>query len=89
MNRQCEYQHTLDSLHFTPEQKSDIARRALQAAQEQQSRTRRPIRRTVLIAAALAGYSIFVVVRKVQRRKNGCGGCCGCGEGTCPKSKKL
>ena len=44
---------------------------------------------TVLIAAALAGYSIFVVVRKVQRRKNGCGGCCGCGEGTCPKSKKL
>ena len=52
MNRQCEYQHTLDSLHFTPEQKSDIARRALQAAQEQQSRTRRPIRRTVLIAAA-------------------------------------
>ena len=34
---------------------------------------------TVLIAAALAGYSIFVVVRKVQRRKNGCGGCCGCG----------
>ena len=40
---------------------------------------------TVLIAAALAGYSIFVVVRKVQRRKNGCG----CGEGTCPKSKKL
>ena len=35
MNRQCEYQHTLDSLHFTPEQKSDIARRALQAAQEQ------------------------------------------------------
>ena len=52
MNRQCEYQHTLDSLHFTPEQKSDIARRALQAAQEQQSRTRRPIRRTILIAAA-------------------------------------
>lgn len=47
---------------------------------------------TVLIAAVLAGYSIFVVVRKVQRRKNGCGGCggcCGCGEGTCPKSKKL
>ncbi len=44
---------------------------------------------TVLIAAALAGYSIFVVVRKVQRRKSGCGGCCGCGEGTCPKSKKL
>ncbi len=44
---------------------------------------------TVLIAAALAGYSIFVVVRKVQRRKNGCCGCCGCGEGTCPKSKKL
>ena len=44
---------------------------------------------TVLIAAALAGYSIFVVVRKVHRRKNGCGGCCGCGEGTCPKSKKL
>ena len=44
---------------------------------------------TVLIAAALAGYSIFVVVRKVQRRKNGCGGCCGCGEGTCQKSKKL
>lgn len=41
---------------------------------------------TVLIAAALAGYSIFVVVRKVQRRKNGCGGC---GEGTCQKSKKL
>ena len=38
---------------------------------------------TVLIAAALAGYSIFVVVRKVQRRKNGCG------EGTCQKSKKL
>lgn len=52
MNRQCDYQRTLDSLHFTPEQKSDIARRALQAAQEQQSRTRRPIRRTVLIAAA-------------------------------------
>ena len=44
---------------------------------------------TVLIAAALAGYSIFVVVRKVQRRTTGCGGCCGCGEGTCPKSKKL
>ena len=44
---------------------------------------------TVLIAAALAGYSIFVVVRKVQRRKNGCVGCCGCGEGTCQKSKKL
>lgn len=44
---------------------------------------------TVLIAAVLAGYSIFVVVRKVQRRKNGCGCCCGCGEGTCQKSKKL
>lgn len=44
---------------------------------------------TVLIAAALAGYSIFVVVWKVQRRKNGCGGCGGCGEGTCQKSKKL
>ena len=52
MNRQSDYQRTLDSLHFTPEQKSDIARRALQAAQEQQSRTRRPIRRTILIAAA-------------------------------------
>lgn len=52
MNRQSEYQRTLDSLHFTPEQKSDIARRALQAAQGQQSRTRRPIRRTALIAAA-------------------------------------
>ena len=44
---------------------------------------------TVLIAAALAGYSIFVVVRKVQRRKNGCGGCCGCGEGNRQKSKKI
>ena len=52
MNRQSEYQRTLDSLHFTPEQKSDIARRALQAAQGQQSHTRRPIRRTALIAAA-------------------------------------
>ena len=42
---------------------------------------------TVLIAAALAGYSIFVVVRKVQRRKNGCGGCCGwCKAASCPMS---
>ena len=44
---------------------------------------------TILIAAALVGYSIFVVVRKIQRRKNGCGGCCGCGKGNCQKSKKL
>lgn len=44
---------------------------------------------TILIAAAQVGYSIFVVVRKVQRRKNGCGGCCGCGRGTCQERKKL
>ena len=27
---------------------------------------------TILIAAALVGYSVFVVVRKIQRRKKGC-----------------
>lgn len=42
---------------------------------------------TVLIAAALIGYSVFVIVRKIKRRKQGCGGCCGCGggKGTCRK----
>lgn len=46
---------------------------------------------TILIAAALVGYSVFVVVRKIQRRKKGkgCGGCCGCGRGTCQEHKKL
>ena len=44
---------------------------------------------TILIAAALVGYSVFVVVRKILRRKKGCGGCCGCGRGTCQGRKKL
>ena len=44
---------------------------------------------TILIAAALVGYSVCVVGRKIQRRKKGCGGCCGCGRGTCQESKKL
>ena len=43
---------------------------------------------TIFIATALVGYSVFVVVRKAQRRKNGCGGCCGCGKGTCQNQKK-
>ena len=57
MNSQFEYQEALNGLHFTDEQKAAIARRAAEAA-ARQTRTarrsrRRPIRRTVLIAACL------------------------------------
>lgn len=59
MNEQFEYRQELDSLHFTPEQKTQIAARAAQAAAEATAvpakRTRRrPIVRTALIAACLA-----------------------------------
>ncbi len=53
MNSPFEYQESLNSLHFTEEQKAAIARRAAQAAQQQARRThRRPVRRMALIAAA-------------------------------------
>ena len=57
MNSQFEYQEALNGLHFTDEQKAAIARRAAEAAARQtrtaQRPRRRPIRRTVLIAACL------------------------------------
>lgn len=57
MNSQFEYQESLNALHFTDEQKAAIARRAAEAAARQtrtaQRPRRRPIRRTVLIAACL------------------------------------
>ena len=56
MNSQFEYQESLNALHFTDEQKTSIARRAAEAAQQQSRQARhthrRPVRRMALIAAA-------------------------------------
>lgn len=54
MNRAFEYQETLENLHFSPEQKAQIAARAAEAARNGQTRrVRRPIGRTAVIAACL------------------------------------
>ncbi len=52
MNSPFEYQESLNSLHFTEEQKAAIARRAAEAARKQTRPARRPVRRMALIAAA-------------------------------------
>ena len=52
MNSPFEYQESLNSLHFTEEEKAAIARRAAEAAREQTRPARRPVRRIALIAAA-------------------------------------
>ena len=53
MNRQFEYTSAMQDLHFTPQQKVEIAARAAEAAQAAPRRKRRPIGRTALIAACL------------------------------------
>ena len=53
MNSSFEYQESLNSLHFTEEEKAAIARRAAEAARKQTRPARRPVRRIALIAAAL------------------------------------
>lgn len=53
MNRLYEYQSALNTLHFTPEQKADIARRAADAAATPVKKPRHVLR-TALIAAAMA-----------------------------------
>ena len=53
MNSPFEYQESLNSLHFTEEQKAAIARRAAEAARKQTRPARRPVRRMALIAAAV------------------------------------
>ena len=66
MNSQFEYQESLNSLHFTEEEKAAIARRAAEAARKQTRPARRPVRRIALIAAAavlvLAVVGNFVTV---------------------------
>ena len=52
MNSPFEYQESLNSLHFTEEEKAAIARRAAEAARKQTRPARRPVRRIALIAAA-------------------------------------
>ncbi|MDO4315137.1 MAG: DUF4179 domain-containing protein [Oscillospiraceae bacterium] len=54
MNSQFEYKSAMDSLHFTGEQKRRIAENAAGAAARQTRRARRPIGKTVLIAACIA-----------------------------------
>lgn len=54
MNSQFEYKSAMDSLHFTDEQKRRIAENAASAAERQPRRARRPIGKTVLIAACVA-----------------------------------
>lgn len=54
MNSQSEYKSAMDSLRFTDGQKRQIAENAAKAAARQTRRTRRPIGKTILIAACLA-----------------------------------
>lgn len=55
MNGAFEYHETMEGLHFTPEQKAQIAARAAEAARNGQTRrVRRPIGKTAVIAACLA-----------------------------------
>lgn len=53
MNNQFEYQSAMDRLRFTDAQKHQIAERATRAAAQQSRRARRPIGKTILIAACL------------------------------------
>ena len=73
MNRQFEYTSAMQDLHFTPQQKVEIAARAAEAAQAAPRRKRRPIGRTALIAACLT------VVLAVACTAIGC--VIGCGVG--------
>ena len=60
-NRFEDYWQDMDSLHYTQEQKKRLASAAIHAAeleQQQQSRKRRPVRRTVLAMAAV--FAIFI-----------------------------
>lgn len=54
MNDQFEYKSAMDSLRFTDEQKRRIAQSAASAAARQTRRVRRPIGRTILVAACIA-----------------------------------
>ena len=54
MNELFEYRQAMDSLHFTDEQKNALAAQAAKAAEQAAHRRRRPVRRTALIAAAVA-----------------------------------
>lgn len=53
MSNLFEYKQDLDALHFTPDQKAQLAAAAAAAAKKQPRRTRRPIGRTVLVAACI------------------------------------
>lgn len=54
MNDQFEYKSAMDSLRFTDEQKRQLAKNAASAAARQTRRVRRPIGRTILVAACIA-----------------------------------
>ena len=55
MNNLYDYQQSLNTLHFTPEQKAALAARSAEAAEAAQPvRRRKPVWRTAAIAAALA-----------------------------------
>lgn len=58
MNSQFEYKSAMDSLHFTSEQKRQIAESAAKAAARQARRPRRPIGRTVLVAACITAVLV-------------------------------
>ena len=53
MNSQFEYKSAMDGLHFTGEQKRQLASNAARAAARQTRRVRRPIGRTILVAACI------------------------------------
>ena len=54
MNDQFEYKSAMDSLRFTDAQKRQIAQSAVKAAAKQSRQARRPIGRTILVAACIA-----------------------------------
>ena len=61
MNSQFEYKETMNALRFTESQKAEIAARAAAAAAaSKHSRTRRPLGRMAVIAAAVA-YTIVLL----------------------------
>ena len=54
MNRQSDYQQALDGLHYTPEQKAQLAARAAEAAQQPARKAHRPLGKIAVLAACLA-----------------------------------
>lgn len=53
MNEQFEYQAAMNSLRFTDDQKRRMAKNAVKAAAQQTHRARRPIGKTILVAACI------------------------------------